>query len=373
MAQMLQGESTEPEETSEPAQDAPPDEEPEETTEVDERLAAWRERLAKTGGSDPALKALVTDLLRTGERRLLAKAVLLFPDDLPKAFPTEGSLASAKLELADYLKRVDPASLPTDAEFLERLERYAIASSLTAHPDTDLMRGLRDELGAAALADVLGRVPARYGALLFALAPEAMQHEAAGLVSQDRLYEAAAQLMLSNRMDPAETDRLLEVLSALRANAALPELPEQPAVSDRGPEFAAAAALSFLLPRLAPEARAYLVEATSSRLNGSLPVWLEGTMYGEMLLELPAETRTDLLLEVDPRQLSAWLQVQTSESKAALLNEAPAALRAAVSGSPPPKSLDDLHLLANEARSALSKAVQRLVLADRVAFADLLV
>jgi hypothetical protein len=353
----------------------PPRDGAEPAASVAKQLAAWRDRLETTEQeeADPALQALVSDLLRTGERGLLAKAVMLFPDELPKAFPKEGKLASEKFELAEFLKRTDPATLPSDEVFFDKLNRYALSSSLTAQPDTDLIRGLHDDFGAVALADVLGAVPARYGALLFALSPEEMQHEATGLLTPAQMADTADQLMQSNRMDPAETRYLLEVLSALRDSTPLPAMPEPRTVSDRGQEFGAAAALSVLLPRLSPEDRARIVQTTSHRAGGRLPGWLEGTLYGEMLLALDGETRTNLLLEVDVGQLAAWLQVQTERARAAILQRAPDALRAAITGRPAPGSTDELHALANEGRTALSEGIRRRLLGGTIAFTELLV
>ena len=352
-----------------------PQEDSDAAARVSKQHQSWRERLA-TGGAaeiDPALQALVTDLLRTGERRLLAKAVMLFPDELPKAFPTGGTLASAKFDLAEFLKNVDPASLPSDEVFFEKLNRYALAASLTAHPDTDLIRSLHDELGATALVDLLGAVPPRNGALLFALAPDAMQHEAVGLLTQRQLSEIVDQLMRSNRMDPMEAEHLLTVLAALRSGEPIPAPPEHRAVSDRGTEFSATAALSILLPRLDPEARAKLVNAAANRLNGSLPTWIEGTLYGDMLLELDDMTRNDLLLEVDVNQLSAWLRVQTPAAGERLLEGAPNALRVALSACPAAASQDAHYALVNDGRKALSAALQRRLLSGDIVFQTLLV
>ena len=342
---------------------------------VSEQLRRWRERLAKADGAeaDPALRALVADLLRTGERELLAKAVMLFPDEFPKAFPQEGSLASAKLELAAFLKSVDPASLPSDEAFFDKLERYSLSSSLTSHRDTDLIRSLHDEFGSTALVHLLGAMPSRYGALLFALTPAAIQHEAVGLLNQNQIFQTVDQLMRSNRMDPVETAYLLQVLAALRGSEAIPAPPDQRAVSDRGTQFSATAALSVLLPRLDPETRGSLVSATASRLNGGLPTWIKGTLFGEMLLKLDDETRTDLLLEVDVNALAAWLRVQTVTARDRLFDAAPSALRAALSGAAVPASQGEQHALANAGREALSEALQRRLIRGDIAFEALLV
>lgn len=332
-------------------------------------LERWRKRLTngkKNNGDqpDPALQALVKDLLRSGERGLLAKAVLLFPEDLPKAFPRDGNLASAKVTLAEYLKSVDPRSLPGDEVFFEKLDRYAVAAELTADADAELLRGLHDDFGPSALVQALEALPARYGTLLFAHASEAMQHEAARLVTQEQALQASYWLMRSNRVDPAETSYLLAVLAALREGAPVPVAPAAVDVSDRGRLFGAPQALSVLLPRLDAEARNKLIHSITTRLNGALPGWIRSTLYGEMLLKLDETTRADLLLQVDVGQLAAWLQVQTATSKVALIQGAPAALREALGAVVTPSAPGELYALAHAGRVALSIGLQRRLAPD---------
>lgn len=340
-------------------------------TVIDARHAAWRARLDAAPEGDPVLHALVADLLRTGEQGMLAKAVMLFPDAFPKAFPRDGAHASAKYTLAEYIKTADPAKLPADEAFFDTLDRYALASALTAHPDTELIRTLHDEFGATALVDLVGALPSRSGALLFALAPAAMQHESIGLLSQRQLHDLIGQLLRSNRMDQVQIDYLLRVLEASRDNAALPEPPRGP-ISDRGAEFDAPGALSILLPRLDPAARGALISATVARHNGRLPSWLTDVLHADMLAHLSIEARADLLLGVPLEPLAAWLSLQPAEAAARLTQEAPAALQQALLATPPPASPGTLHALASEARAALSEGLRPALRRDGLAFQALL-
>ncbi|MCB9529099.1 MAG: hypothetical protein H6701_12080 [Myxococcales bacterium] len=334
------------------------------------RREAWRLRLASDLEADRALGVLAADLLRTGERRLLAKAVILFPEAFPRAFPRGGEYASAKYELAEFLKHADPATLPGEAELFDALDRYAMSAALTAQPDTELIRSLHADFGPAALVDAVGRVPARHGALLFAAAPEAMQYEAVRRLDGRLLAALADQLLRSNRMDPAETAYLLDVLAALRAGEALPA-PPQATVSDRGLTFQAPATLSILLPRLDPETRGGLVDAALTRGAGHLPAWTHDTLYGEMLLHLDDERRNDLMLTVPVDALAAWLRVQTEAASTALRARLPSALRAAVDATP--RAADATHYtLAHDGRIALAAALQKRLARGDLPFAALL-
>ncbi len=326
---------------------------------ISERLQAWRDRLASDDvEADRILKVLATDLLRTGERRMLAKAVILFPDAFPRVFPQGGDFAAAKFELAEYLKHADPAALPTDEQFFDTLDRYAMSAALTSHSDTDLIRSLHDDFGPAALVDAVGRLPARHGALLFAMAPQAMQYEAVRRLDARVLAALTDQLMRSNRIDPAENAYLLDVLDRLRKGEAMPSPPPHGAVSDRGAAFDAAGTLSIMLPHVNPETRGAIVQAALTHHAGHLPSWMQDTLYGEMLLRLPDEQRSDLMLAVDPDALAAWLSVQTEAASKAIESRMPNALRAAVGGAPKLRGAV-LYARANDGRAALSAGVQR--------------
>lgn len=354
--------------------DAEPDADPAdlEAERVSARLRAWRDRLARSDlEADQVLQVLVTDLLRTGERRMLAKAVILFPDAFPRVFPKGGDFASAKFELAEFLKHADRGALPSDGQFFDTLDRYAMSAALTAQPDTGLIRSLHDDFGPAALVDAVARLPARHGALLFAVAPEAMQYEAVRRLDGRTLAALVGQLMRSNRMDPAETTYLLDVLDALRKGEGVPAPPPHGAVSDRGSAFDATGALSIMLPHVDPETRRALVDAALSHHAGHLPSWMHDTLFGEMLLRLDDELRTDLLLEVDPDALAAWLAVQTAAAKTAIEARMPTALRAALGGAPPLRGAA-LYARANDGRAALSAGLQRRLTRRGVAFHGLL-
>lgn len=341
-----------------PADSPPRDDEPGDDTEaIDARREAWRERLGSDLEADRALHVLVADLLRTGERRMLAKAVTSFPEAFPRAFPQGGEFAAAKYELAEFLKHADAATLPDDAELFDTLDRYAMSAALTAQPDTELIRSLHADVGPAALVDAVGRLPARNGALLFAAAPEAMQYEAARRLDARTIAALVDPLLRSNRMDPAETAHLLDVLAALRVADPLPAPPGPVGVSDRGSTFGAAATLSILLPRLDPETRGALVDAALARDVGALPAWTRDILYGEMLLHLDDERRNDLMLAVPVDALAAWLRVQTDAAASALRARLPSALRAAVEATPEPGHAT-LYALAHDGRVALSAALQ---------------
>src|SRR5690606_26859159 len=121
--------------------------------------------------------------LLAGELPLLAKAVLTFPETLPALFPVGGDVAAAKVALSEHLRSVDPAALPSDADLFRALDRHAISAALDTQRAARVVRSLREESGATGLVTLIGSVPARAGALLFALAPAEVQHEMVRLLS----------------------------------------------------------------------------------------------------------------------------------------------------------------------------------------------
>lgn len=315
-----------------PAEEAADEESEDERAFAERQEEAWGQRLAELDPADPdpELQALVRELLRSGDLPLLAKAVLKFPDTFLAAFPAGGDIATAKLELAAYLKDVDASSLPPDADFFRALNRHALAAALASQSDAQVVRSLREEFGASGLVTLIGSLPARAGALVYALAPADEQHEMARLLSTRQMAELADPLLRSNRMDSTETAYLFAVLRAARDDAARPPAPEAAEVSDRGTEFDAAAALSVLLSRVDAAQRGALFGGALQRLGGSLPAWYRGILVPDMLLRLDRERRADLLLEVDVETLSAWLSLQTPEVVQHLLDGVPGSLRASV-------------------------------------------
>ncbi len=351
---------------------APP---PVATVEVDDGVelqdAAWAERLAAMDPSDPdpTIQALVRDLLRSGDLALLAKAVLRYPDTLPRAFPEGGDVASAKLAFAAFLESVDPATLPDDETFFDAWSRRALAASVASQGDARLVRALREEFGAAGLAGVIGQVSARPGALLFALAPPDTQDELQRLLGPAKRSELAEMLLRSNRMDPAETAHLFELVTALRTGAPLPASGTE-GVTDRGPTFDAAAAASVLLEGMAGAGRSALFRGARQRSQGALPAWMRGILVSDMLLALPAEARTDLMLGVDVGELAGWLSGLDESARQHLLQELPDTLRTSLRAASLFASREQQLALSARGRAALAAGFQEQLSRLGRSFAD---
>ena len=339
---------------------------------VAEQHAAWTQRLtaASGGEGDPAVKALLRHLLRSGETALLAKAVLTFPDVLPDAFPTGGDVATAKLGLSEALQTVREADLPSETAFYTDLNRHALAAHIAAQDDTELVRALREDFGTTGLAVLVAQRSPRVGALLFSLAPRSTQRELLDLLAPEQRVRLAAALLLSDRMDPAETRHVFAVLRGARGEATVPPLLEGVPAQDQGARFGAPAALSLLLPRIPEDTRTALFAQARQRFGGStLPGWYGGILTADMLLALAPETRFDLMLSVAPPALCAWLGSQSSPAQEAVLSGAPNALRAAVQAglSRPSTARDE-----DEGRRALAAGLQASLARSGRSLADLL-
>lgn len=359
LAQLSGGEDEGDEPTDEiPVPDAPSEDD---RAFVARQQAIWTQRLERLDADqpDPELQALIRELLRSGDLPLLAKAVLLFPEGFVSAFPAGGDVATIKLELAAYLKSVDVATLPSDADFFRALERHARSAALLSQSDAQIVRSLREEFGATGLVALIGGLQPRTGALVFALSPAAEQHEMVRLLSAQQMVDMAEQLLRSNRMDPGETAYLFQVLEAARRSEPLPSAPPVSAVSDRGAPFDATSALSVLLQSVSPAQRAALFGGALERSHGSLPAWHRGIFLADMLFELPDEARTDLLLEIDVETLSAWLSLVDSGSRDRLISGLPDALRVSVEAASVFPSRARQLAEAERGRQALARGLQR--------------
>ncbi len=282
----------------------------------------------------------------------------MVPHDFPRAFPAGGELASAKLDFAEFLKNVSPERLPTDADFFTTLNRHALSSSLASQQDAQVVRSLRDEFGATGLVELTQSLPPRFGALLFAQAPTEDQYEVARLLGPQQLTTLVEELLRSNRMDKNETAFLFKILIAVRAGEEIPTAPNSTQVSDRGPEFDAAAALSILLPYVDDTARGEIFGRALMRSNGTFPVWYDGILFGDMLLRLEDDFLADLFLGIDVSSLAAWLSTQSPASRESILKTLPVSLRAAISSSTSFDSRNDRISLANRGRVELAAAFQ---------------
>ena len=212
---------------------------------------AWKDRFAGASSQErtDTIAALTSDLLRAGEMDMLAKAALVFPSVFPKALADDsGRYAAAKLELAEYIKTADVDKLPSDAAFFAALNRFAVSAELSAHADTETIRSLRHEFGAAGLAGLVARLPARPSALLFAQAPGDLQNDTIRLLATEQRVSLTEQLLISNRMSPEESAHLLQVLRAVSTQQPLPSAPADSGISDRGHVFEATETLCRLLP-----------------------------------------------------------------------------------------------------------------------------
>ena len=367
LAQLSQPEPASPPDPARSAEDATNDSD---RAFVAEQEESWRATLEAMDPAqpDPELQALVRERLRAGDLPLLAKAVLRFPDHFPAIFPNDGETATAKLELAELLQTVDATALPGDVAFFTSLRRHALAATLSSQPDARIVRSLREDYGAAGLVEIIGQLPARIGALLFALSPPVEQHEMVRLLSAAQATRICQQLLRSNRMDPSETRALFAVLGGARGEAAASDALPSGEISDRGATFDAAGALAVLLSSLPPRDRAALFDDALARTHGNLPAWTRGILTAEMLFTLPLEARADLMLELEAEPLAAWFSLVDTDTRSRLLDGLPDALRVSIQAASVVPSRARQLSLAGRGQRDLARGFQRQLARARIPF-----
>jgi len=365
-----------------PAQpEAPPPpalvEDPEQKELIAEQRRVWSERIAQTelANEEDGIVELLRGWLKAREFALLAKALFLFGERVSLAFPNDGELAAHKVEFAEYLRELDDRKLPSDADFFRKLHQHAISSTLLSQADAEIYRSVREEFGTAGLARLIERLPARHGALLYALVPTDGQGELARALSPELRTQIADQLLRSNRVSRQEHEELFGALDAARGGLPLPELsePSGEQIMDRGSEFDAPGALSSLLPYIDSDPRRELLGGALQRSSGVLPGWYEQILFPDMILKLPAELRADLLLEVDVRGLAGWSSVQPAAWREAFLAQLAPAMQHAVRANLNFGSRADQLRQASRGRNELVAALQRASARGRVSFAEILV
>ncbi|MCA2981324.1 MAG: hypothetical protein INH37_23880, partial [Myxococcaceae bacterium] len=340
---------------------------------VAEQQGAWARRIADAPleKDDALVGHLLREWLRQGELPLLAKATVLFGDRLSLAFQADPTLTARKAELAAFLKTMDPAALPSDGAFFRALNQQAVAASLLAQPDTEVYRSLSDEFGSAAVVQLIEALPARHGALLFALTPMDRQHEVARLLPVPLKVGVAHQLLVSNRSSKHERAALFEAVGNAREGRPLKSgrAPVALDVVDQGQEFDAASALSVLLGHLEDADRRALFEKASS--GDGFPGWYERILSPQMLLKVPAEQRADLLLEVDVRALAAWLSLQPAARREQLVGPLSPSVQAALKASMAFDSKAALLEQARRGQAGLVDSVRRRLAGGALSFAEL--
>jgi hypothetical protein len=345
-----------------------------ETAFVTAQQRLWTERLAQAelAKDESVVVELLRDWLKAGEFELLAKAIFVFGDRLSLAFTSDGELAVRKVEFAGYLKTVDEKALLSDAEFFRLLNQHAISSTLLAQADAEVYRSLREEFGSSGVANLIESLSPRHGALLFGHVPTDCQQDVARIMSPELRARVANELLASNRISKEETVHLFEVLDAARAGKPLPPAPPAQGILDRGRQFDAAGALSVLLPLLESSERGTLFTRALGRSGGTLPLWYQDILYGDMLLKLPDELQRDLLLDVDVRGLAGWSSVQQPTWQEGFIARLAPAMQNAIRANMSFVSREEQLKAARRGQNELSSAVKKQVARGKVSFAEII-
>jgi hypothetical protein len=335
----------------------------------------WAERVAKAelSKSEDVVAECLRAWLKAGEFPLLAKAGFSFGDSLSLAFPSDGEFAARKVEFADFLRTLDPKSLPSDAAFFRSLNQHAISSSLLAQSDADIYLSLHEEFGGLGMARLIERLPPQQGARLFGMVPGEVQDEVARALAPEWRGRLVSHLLFSNRISAIDRSYLFEVVQAARGGRALPAAPKLSAdtIVERGQEFDAAGALSVLLPYLPAEGRTAQFTEALTRAHGGFPQWYEDILFPDMLLKLPEETRADLLLEVDLAALAGWISLQPAQVQHTFIAQVPSSLQRALHSSLSFPSREEQLRLARRGRHELVAAMKRLFARGQESFAGL--
>ncbi len=346
----------------------------EETAFVTAQQQLWTDRIAQAelAKDESVVVELLRDWLKAGEFELLAKAIFVFGDRLSLAFSSDGELAVRKVAFAEYLKSVDENALISDADFFRKLNHHAISSTLMAQADADVYRSLREEFGSNGVANLIESLSPRHGALLFGHVPTDCQQDVARIMSSELRVQVADELLASNRISREETTHLFEVLNAARAARPLPSAPVAQGILDRGREFDAAGALSVLLPLIESSERGALFARALGRSGGTLPMWYQDILYGDMLLKLPEELQKDLLLEVDVRGLAGWSSVQQPAWQESFIARLAPAMQNAVRANMSFVSREEQLKAARRGQNELVSAVKKQVARGKLSFAEII-
>ena len=341
---------------------------------INKEKQLWRDRIAEAQLT--ADKGIFVELLRhwlhAGDFNLLAKAVHVFGDPLTLAFPSNGEFAVRKVQFAEYLRTLDEKKLPSDAEFFRKLSHQAIASSLLCQTDAKMYRSIREEIGSTGIAELVEKLPERYGAILFALVQPEGQREVARILSQKMRTSLAYQLLLSNRLSAIEQNDIFHALEAVRKGQSIPKQ-IQSGMLDQGTQFDAAGALSVLLTYIQPSDRQSLFRHVLERTGGVFPSWFQDILYPDMFLGIAEELLTNILLEVNVMGLAAWVTVQEPAWQANFMKKLSPSLQNAIRANMTFESRPEQLRFAELGQQELVGALKKLAVSGRVSYAEMIV
>ena len=341
---------------------------------VKEQERLWTERINNADPHDGTVLPLFREWLRAGEFDLLAKAVFVFGDRVSQAISGDAELAMKKMEFAEHLKNVEEAELPPPSEFFRRLNHHAVSSLLLSQDDVQIYRSLVEEFGSQGILRLTEALGPHYGALMLAMVPLDAQRGAVQIMTPESRVAFADTLLASTRISREETAYLFDVLRAAKNGKDLPAPPAKNAknVVDRGREIDAAGALSALLSRIDPAARAVLFQRALQRFGGSLPQWYENIVYGDMLGKLRDDLKNDIILDVDVRALAAWLSVQDPVWAESFAHTLPASVQSALEASRASAAGHEHLQLARRGQQELAAALKKQAARGRLSFQGLL-
>lgn len=338
---------------------------------AEEQQRVWSERVAQLQASEPNMVGdLVREWLKVGEFPTLARALLTFGDRLSLAFSADADLALKKLEFAEYFRDVDESTLPTRAQFFRRLNQQSMSSLLMSQADVQLYRALREDFGSAGICSLMEQLPSRFSALLFAIVPRDAQIDVARLLSPEVRLSVASQLLVSTRISKEESAFVFACVGAAMEGKALPPPPKS-AITDRGPAVDAPTALSVLLPHIPGADRSALLVSALQQSGGNAPAWFEDIFFGEMLTQLDSELRSDLLLDVDIRGLSAWLSMQEQSWRQTFVGQLSPSMQNALRQNASFSSRAEQMQLGRRGHQDLVRALKGLYARDRTGFLKL--
>lgn len=341
---------------------------------VKEQERLWTERITNADPHDGTVLPLFREWLRAGEFDLLAKAVFVFGDKVSQAISGDAELAMKKMEFAEHLKNVEESELPPPSEFFRRLNHHAVSSLLLSQDDVQIYRSLVEEFGSQGILRLTEALGPHYGALMLAMVPLDAQRGAVQIMTAESRVAFADTLLASTRISREETAYLFDVLRAAKSGTELPAPPAKNVrgVVDRGREIDAAGALSALLSRIDPAARALLFQRALQRFGGSLPQWYENIVYGDMLTKLRDDLKNDIVLDVEVGALAAWLSVQDPVWAETFAHTLPTSVQSALEASRASSASYEHLQLVRQGQHELATAMKKQAARGRLSFQGLL-
>ena len=281
---------------------------------------------------------LASSLLEDGQFAALAASLHYFPGHSMSFMNYDRRLLVKRAKFQEYLQTTTPLLAP--AELYQVLTKRLLLVTQWKEDESLLLSRIWQYLAPKDIARLLAAMRVAVGKVILCFLPRPYLAETIMFLPSEVKKSLAWALLTSNRGSLKDLDQAIHWARGITKGAPIPvdaldDAPEVEIVPLDCEE-----ALSLLLAAISQDEKKLLLAQASATNHNRIPEWCSGVFYESMLLNIPEDILSDILLSLNAAKLAVWLhQVQDTGVKDKVKRAAPETLRKLL-GSP---TLEVLH------------------------------